>query len=102
MANWSGYPDNLYSTVEAAIKGLQANVEKLKDDIEKKIQHMVNGINIVACCTTCSHLMHETQFCTEFKDHVCCPDSQICKEGAYSCDPAMINSEVNRKQRLQK
>jgi len=102
LSSWSGYPDNLYSTAEAAIKALQANVEKLKEDLEKKTQHMVNGINVTACCTTCSHLMHETQFCTEFKDYMCYPDTQICREGLYSCDPAMINSEVNKIQRPEK
>ena len=102
LTSWAGYPDNLYKTIEGAIAGLKANVEKLKEDLEKKTQHMVNGINIAACCTTCSHLMPETQFCTEFKDYVCYPDTQLCKEGAYSCDPAMINSEVNRIQRSEK
>lgn len=102
LSNWTGYPDNLYSTAEAAVKALQANVETLKDELENRGPHMVNGINIVACCTTCSHFMHETQFCTEFKDYMCCPDTQICKERAYSCDPAMINSEVYSKQRPEK
>ena len=96
---WSGYPDNLYKTTQDAIEGLQANAKKLSDEFKKKAQAMVNGVSVMACCDTCAKLEPEAMFCKVHKTYICFPSREICKDGAYCCDPGAITAEVLRKQR---
>ena len=97
LASWAGYPDNLYKTIEDAIAGLKANVQKLDDAMKDKAPHLVNSVFIDACCSTCSKCIKETMFCTKYK-MVVAPGLSICKEGAYSCDAQAVNSEVRKVQ----
>jgi len=100
LASWAGYPDNLYATEEAAIRGLEDNVQKLINPKQKdSAPHMVNGVTVMACCDTCAHLTRSNRFCTEHNVYIDLSDIfSICREGKYTCNTHAINDAVSRVQ----
>lgn len=100
LSSWSGYPDNLYVTEAAAIRGLQDNVQKLIYPKQKdSAPHMVNAVTVTACCDTCAHPTRSNMFCTEHNVYIALSDSfSICREGRYKCNASAINDTVSRVQ----
>lgn len=102
LGDWSGYPDNLYKTIDDVLSSLQKKVQELADSRKPKKDkvEIVKCSSPYICCDTCIRLVlnHEIgDWCEAHQVGIDKPKESICKGAAeYKCLDVRINQLVRK------
>ena len=100
LGDWSGYPDNLYKTIDDALNNLQKKVQELVDSRKPKKDkaEIVKCSSPYICCDTCLRLVSNHEYgdwCESHQVAIDKPKESICKGAAeYKCFDVRINQLV--------
>lgn len=101
LGDWSGYPDNLYNSINDALASLQKKVQELVNSRkpQKSKVEIVKCSSPYICCDTCLRLVSNHEYgdwCESHQVAIDKPKESICKGAAeYKCFDVQINRLVH-------